>query len=1131
MGMIVYKSNRGERLADELAGVLRTSAADPCRPELVVVHGAVVARWLALELSRRLGVFAGVRFARPEEVVEELLGAVLGREAAEAAQRWRPEWLRWAVLDALPDALGREGFAPLAAALRGDPSVAGEQAIRLAGGIAATFNRAALHRPGTARRWARGEGGEGWQAELFAAVASRAGAASPAELVPELIGRLEDGTPREALATVAPPRVSLFAVVALAPMHARVFAALARHVDVHVFVLSPAAGRRADVAALASAIRPWARGPGDDDPPAVDEARLEGSDGLLASMGRPSRDTHAVLAALAGPGRDLHVAPRARTMLAVLQRDVLRQRRRGAPGVPRPWRVAPGDRSITVHACHGPRRQVEVLRDQIHAALDEIPGLAPRDVVVMTPDIDAYAPLVEAVFDAPPGDPLHLPIRIADRSPRRTSQAIEVLLRVIDLVGTRVTGPDVLDLLALEPVRRRFSMTVDDLERVIEWVGEAGVRWGIDTEHRVRHGQPPYAENTWRFGLDRLLLGFAAPGRGRWLFNGTLPYDEVEGGAGALLGQLVEFCERLFATLAALERGPRSMAAWRDTLVQALTGLVDAAVPAAAEAGVAGAREALDALAREAGGSTAPLELSAVRALLEERFGAPDDEPGSPGPPPPGAGPVTFYGMVPLRSLPARVVCLLGMDDGALSRPRPRPGPRPLPAAFDPTLRERRIGDRTDRDDDRQLVLDALLGARDRFVVLYSGRSERNDQPLPPASVVSELLDVLAASFVPDAHAQGEAIIDHVVTHHPLQAFSPRCFGASHDDRLFTYAAAYLDGARALLRASEPPLRFVDGPLVAAAYDRIALEALLEFFDQPVRSLLERRLGIRFAVAETLLADREPVALSALDRHRLAAPLLERRLAGEDPAGIYAAARAAGLLPWGVPGRCEFDDLVDEVAPLAAAVVAVRGEGGPRPPVAIDLPVGGLRLVGRLDGVCGAGRIVHQPSLARARHLLRLWISHLVLCCDGSCSPSESTLVSRLPAGEGAVAHRLVPPPSPAALLEQLVALYRVGLAAPLLFFPETSLAYVRELERCADLAGEAARRRAVDAAVEAWAGSGAPGAAPGEGADPALQRVFGSGVPPLRDAAPPGRGFHELALAVWGPVLEHLSEVRRWPR
>ena len=424
------------------------------------------------------------------------------------------------------------------------------------------------------QRWAAGSpqlDETSWQVELWRLLRGRIGHPSPAERLRDACTRLR----AEPGLLDLPPRLSLFGLTRLPASYLDVLAAMGARRDVHLFLLhpSPVLWDR-----LAGSVGPASRYVLRSEDPTASEPRHP----LLASWGRDAREMQLVLggAVDAGPQppAPAPVEDGPPTLLQLIQRDIRADRApAGAAGGggggsddERPLLDADDD-SVRVHSCHGRGRQVEVLRDAILHLLEDDPTLEPRDVIVLCPDIETFAPLIQATFggqdlSAGSGDPTRtLEIRLADRSLRQTNPVMGVLAEVLDLATSRVSATEVLDLAGRDPVRRRFSFGDEDIFRLEEWVEGAGVRWGFDADHRNAFQLEGIANNTWRSGLDRILLGVAMADERQRLFCDTLPLDDVDSADIDLAGRLAEFVHRLQDALDALD-GSRPIDAWADTL-------------------------------------------------------------------------------------------------------------------------------------------------------------------------------------------------------------------------------------------------------------------------------------------------------------------------------------------------------------------------------------------------------------------------------------------------------------------------------------------------------------------------------------------------------------------------------------
>jgi exodeoxyribonuclease V gamma subunit len=1064
--LTLIHSNSMHALEERLAGRLADAAAGVLEPEVVVVPSSGVARWLKYRLADRHGVCANVAFPYPAQFIWRLFARLLPEVPETSPFDARVmAWRLYGLLGRLP---GSAVFARLHAYLARSDA---RGRLELAQRIAALFDQYLVYRPDWLQRWAAGQtvlpgpdDDETWQAALWRKLLRATGTRHGAHPKEAFFAKLAETGAAPAL----PRRVSLFAIPVLPPLYLEIFARLARHVDVDLYVLNACAEFWADIVAGRELARLALKGE-------VAAAYRDVGQPLLASWGRQARDNLALLSALGGEDNTDDLPdfrpPPGDTLLRRLQRAIVELADLEGAGLA----VAADDRSLQVHACHSLTRQLEVLHDQLLDLFQTRPGLRPGDVVVMTPDLDAAAPLIDAVFGAAPRQRF-IPYAITGRTRPDASPLVRAFDALLTLPAARFEAAALFDLLQAPPLARRFGLEEEDLERIRTWLQDADVRWGRDADHRAALGLPREARHTWAEGLARMLLGYALPGEGLRLHAGLLPLDDLEGSQALPLGRLARFIGQAAALAAELPR-PRPMTEWAATLMgvvgrffapeeheQPETDRLRAAIASlAADAGAAGLDEAVP--------------LAVVRAALQEALAA-----NAPGAAP--AGGVTFCGIGPLRGLPYRVVCLIGMDDGAFPR-------NPAPLEFDLMARRPRLGDRARRDDDRGSFLDALMAAGEVFYLSYTGRSQRDNAPLTPSVLVTELLDYLGRCV-----AGGRAAVQaRLVTEHPLQPFSRRYFTGE----LFSYADEYLAAARAAAApgaATAAPLITVPLPPAGAEWRRVSLDQLIRFLRHPVRFLLRERLRIELAQAEEELPGTEPFLLERTAAWRLADRLLRLRLAGVPEEEIRRAALAGGELPHGVVGQLSLETELGEVTRFAALLARLRPVTV-HEPLAFELTLGEFTLCGTLAGLHAGGLFGHRLARRGPGDLSGAWLNHLVLNHLAPVGVGRvTTWLNR------DVLTELAPPQDAAAHLSALLELYWRGLHSPLPFFPRSALALVFD--------GSA------KAAAATWGGNDYQ---PGESADPWYRLAYGG----VLDTLP--AGFEEIAAAALEPLRELCRE------
>lgn len=1055
----VYHSNRLERLADSLAKLLAQPVGNWSTPEVVVVQSQGMQRWVDLALASRLGISANLHYPFPAALIWELYTLVLA-ELPELSAYDR-ETLFWRVLGCLGQVPEDDPtLLPLRQFLA--PADAWERA-ELAARLAALLDRYQVFRSDWISAWDSGQQPH-WQAWLWRQLLAQ----DPEHRVVlhrRCLERLETlkGPP-----VGLPARLMVFGIAALPPLYLEMFQAIARLTQVHLFLLNPCE----EYWGLIQAERSIARQYGDD--PETIDSYLETGNRLLASLGRLGRDTHHLLTEIDPTAEALFESPGEGCLLHCLQTDILRLQNRGAnrrveePQGPAVTALDPGDGSLAIQVCHTPTREVEVLHDRLLALLAESPDLSAADIVVMTPDIETYAPAIRAVFST--AEP-HIPFTVADRRPADRSPVVEAFLGILDLCDSRFPVDRVLKLLECTALREHFGLTEGDLPTITGWLRDTAVRWGLDAQGRAALDLPATTEHTWWSGLERLLLGFALPEQR--LYREILPFDGVEGEGARVMGRLVRFLRRLRNTCETL-RHCRPPSAWRDTLGTLLGEFFSD--EEASEGELELLRATLELLVETADGAgfTATLPLGGLRHWLKDHLGETGAE-GFLG------GGVSFCTLMPMRSVPFRVVCLIGFNDGSFPRPQ-------TTLDIDLMARHPRRGDRSRRWEDRYLFLEAILSARELLYISYVGRGVRDNAPIPPAVLVSELQDYIRQGF---SGPDGGDPLARIRTEHPLQPFSPRYFDGRSG--LYSYAAPLCEALEE--RGTHPPRVLWAGPLAPPEplWREVELQRLVSFFQHPSRYLLRERLGTRLLTQESPPEPREPFLLESWVDTRIRERLLAAR---EDPQGAMATlplVRAAGMLPHGSPGEVLYWKEVGILRPLLKALD--QAPGFLPEPLPVDLRLGGFRLSGWLDALTVQGRLAHGVRPLSPRERLALWIHHLVLNC---LAPQGVVPRSRwLGLGD---AWRLGPVARADELLQELLSLYWEGLQQPLPAFPRSGWAWLTGGER------------RLDKARLAWQGDYQHS---GEALDPYHQLLY-------RGRDPIDEHFEALAARIWWPLGEH---------
>ncbi len=1117
MPVVVHRSDRPEALADGLAAMLRDDPGDVFDPEWVVVPAQGVQRWLTQRLSHVLGsstgddgVCAGLELRSPASLV----GLLLGRDREDP---WVPERLAWPTLAAIDECMGAPGFETLTRHLGGGPveqrreldwlrSARQSRRYAVARRLAGLFASYARERPAMLADWESGGSGDGtggaladdldWQPGLWrrvlAEVMRHGVSESPSSRHDRVVRALRDGSAR----LEVPARLSLFGHTRLPASEIELLHALGTSRDVHLWLPHPSPALW-DALAARPSTTPLPR--------VEDDSAALALHPLLATLGRDVRELeHGLLAAGAEVPAALHSpegAAAPATRLALLQADVRANR---APDAARP--LPPDDLSIQVHSCHGRSRQVEVLREVLTQLFQDDPTLEPRDVLVLCPDVEDFAPLVRAAFGSggslPPGStPRHpghgLRVQLADRRLAATNALVELAQLVVGLVAGRLTASEVLGLAAHDAVARRFGLDEDDLATLGHWVSESGARWGLDAAHRAEYGLADVDANTWTSALDRLALGVAVAADSPASAADDAPIDDIGSNDIGLVGRFLELLDRLGAAAADVRRtgadgvrGRLSAREWTDWLRGTVAALGD--VPREDRWQVAQFEAELTAIAE--GGESMPLRINDVVVLLGHRWGARPSRANF------RTGAMTVCTMVPMRSIPHRVVAVLGVDDGAFPR-------SPVVDGDDALARRPLVGQRDPRSEDRQLLLDALMSATDHFLATYSGHDEHTGARRPPAVPLQELISAAERtghSTTTSANAEG------LVRVHPLQAFDARNFGSESPIARGSFDRAALDGAIALRehRSSGETTRplLVTAPLPERPVDAVTLDELTRFYENPAREFARQRLGIGVPREDEEPTDHIPIALDSLEAWQVGDRVLRAVLDGGDAATALDREQRAGTLPPVAVGSRLRQEIAGTVASIAQDVVVGERRSVD---VRVDLP-SGIRLTGVVGDVEEHRLTQTTYSRIGPKHEVVAWVRLLAL----AVAEPDARWAAELTGKKGTV-HLAAPPADLArTFLDALVGFRGKGLQFPLGIPPRTARAYAMQASRGDD---PGVLRSARLAAEGEWAGRFP------ERDDRWWVTLLGPDAPLER------LGLHSLgyyAPRVWGPILHAKGRV-----
>jgi exodeoxyribonuclease V gamma subunit len=1005
-----------EYLMDALASVIKDPIEDPFLFEEIVIQSRGMKQWISIELAKKNGICANINYSFPRDVIESF----------SLKSQFDSNILFFKIMDLLPELIYDDKFSSIKAYLAEDKD--GIRLYQLCSNIAALFDDYRVYRQDLLLNWQNNvemfkgkHDALAWQSVLFRELINSGFDFFPIEIAEDF--------DRQNLSH----RISVFGISSYPPLFLNFFEKLSSFFDINLFLLVPSK----EFFGYSSSHFSGAEG-------LEQESFIEQGNPLVASLGKAGRDLQVLIEEFNyyEPLPDLWQDSLldSETMLSYIQSDILNlYERKSGKDVEPVKALSKRDNSVSIHSCHTPIREIQVLKDQLLNLFENNPDLMPDDVIVMMPDIESYAPLIESVFSIEH----KFSYTISDRKQQTESETIKAFLKIIKVMGSRFELHPVLDLLTQTSVTVKFSIDQAELNIIEKYVENAGVRWGIDSKYKKEAGFPEFEENTWQFGIQRLMLGYAMPENSNAFFCNFLPAECPEGLDAEIFGRLVLFLDTLFTGATSFltskpgsDSKQKSISEFCKSFALVLNSMI--AKTTDNEKEFLFILDSIRQIESQAEQALFDKKISFAVAfkMLEEKLSQSVSA---------GSfmtGGITFCNLMPMRSIPFKVVCLVGMDEQSFPR---KSGSR----SFDLIEQFPRMGDKNVRDEDRYLFLEALMSARENLVITYTGFDIKDNSAIPCSTIVSELIDVIMDSFQIESE-------DDIICFHQLQPFSSRYFSKpdifrSEQDKYFSFSNHALKISENLKRKSDKKELFLnkDLSLHDIAEESISLDNFCCFFRQPLEYILKNRLGIVLQESAILKEDREPVVLNQLDHYQIGADILDESIKAKQLNFNYDRHRASGKLSFGQKGRVDLEDIYTKVSPIyKKAETIIKDEV-----TAVhnaDINLDGVSLSGSIDNIIEEqGRYILTFGKLNSQRLLKAWIYHLALNASSrDADPLKTILIGKNPGQSKETAQEIVfseiDCDVASKVLSELIACYQSGSVKPFIFFSETSFEFVK---------------------------------------------------------------------------------------
>lgn len=646
--------------------------------------------------------------------------------------------------------------------------------------------------------------------------------------------------------------------------------------------------------------------------------------------------------------------------------------------------------AISIHSCHSRLRELEVLRDAVLDYLEVNPSRTPRDILVVAPDLQNYAPLIHAVFGRSltwgDNESTLLPYHIAEQPPVAEDSAAMAFAYLVRILDAPLTASGVIACFDYPSIRKAAELEEEDLAEIAEWVRELHIHVGLDENK----------QHSWRRGLDRLLLGYAM-GSTTGRFHGLAPFASSLSPEAECLGKFARYLEKLFSWHQTLS-GEQTLSHWSEQLLAMVNDLLVRSPERDRHEW-----SVLEPILQLRSGSliedNVPFEAVRYRILevLEKQYQGRHFE----------SSGILFCSLSPMRAVSFDMIAILGLSDRALPR-------RTEPTAFNLMAAAHVEGDPNRAEDDRQSFLDHLLAARSRLHLSYVGRSQADNAELPPSICLSEFQ---------------EAVPEVKVYTHRLQPFAPEYYKANAELPR-TFDTTFSGGGDVAKPFCQSPI-----PLNAMP-EALPITELIEMLSNPSKAFCRRRLDIHLPSGSIDLPDSEYLSVDKLMEYKLKEEIVFCQEPGEDH---LLQMKSSGKLPMHPFDDLCYQSLVDSTLAFREKINET-GVFEPSKQILIDMD--GLILSGTLKAITSTGSLrFARPSSLKAKDYLEAWVWHLAASLSGIFPGTPCTNLIGL--------HKkkvqqisFLPVENPRQILGQLLEVWEDGMSRPLPLFPKAAFAY-----------------------------------------------------------------------------------------
>jgi len=622
------------------------------------------------------------------------------------------------------------------------------------------------------------------------------------------------------------------------------------------------------------------------------------------------------------------------------------------------------DNSISINICFNKKNEIEILHKKLLIFFNKNSSIKPKDVVVTSFSIENYISSINSVF-ASENNKKQIPFFIANKFSKKTNIIISSFKKILNLANSRFHNEEILEFLDIPEIAKKFNLSEEEIKILYYWIEEANIRWAIDCKHKDYLSFPKNKQNTWLYGIEKLLLSYAMNDTEK-VWNNILSCSSINGSRTEIIEKLIIFIKTLKKWQKKLSRS-QYLIHWHSLSKDLINDFffcsqkIEKSIKMIQKNWTEMINNNL---------SSGYLKKVSINILIKNFFYKyyfnnhqkflPDV--------------VNFCHPNAVCYIPFKIICIIGADH--LSVPKINHLDK-----FNLLKKYPLIEDINIYQKYCYLFAQSISCAEQYFYISYVGYSIKDESKIYPSILIDQLLHYISSNFCFSGDCNlslqdnSKKIIKHLCKKYKIQYFYKKKYAnpstTENLQDVFKYTNRNINNKNILKRNS---------------CTKINLKDLITFWKNPICYFFNVNLQIKVDIKKHAINTTEPFSVNQEDSFKIKNILLNKIINNQDTMELFKKYMLSGKLPYDFFGKIFWNQKLKEMTMIAKEVMKYRISKEEKK---INLKIEKYQIDGILSEIQTTGLLRWKPNTINFSDRITLWLEHLIYSLLGGCGESR----------------------------------------------------------------------------------------------------------------------------------------------